>query len=349
MSYNKGSKALTAKVHAMYGRKLTRQNYRELVRKQSVNEVAAYLKQQTSYGPLLREVNENLIHRGQLENILKRDLFNQYMKVFHYVSSGEMEFYKFLIMRMEIDEILFCIRLLNANREEEYLLSLPSFFADHASFDLYGLAKVKNFDDLLKLLKPTQYYDILKKYDPSAGEKIDIIRIEIEFNKLYYSRIFEIIDRTFSGKVAEQVKNSFGMMIDLSNITSIIRLKKYFDAKRDYIEKLLLPFYFKVKPKELRAIMEANDANAAWLAACQTYYGTAFKKYDFEYIEKYSHQIMYHYHKQLLTFTDSAPVAVVSFLQLEDIEIKNIIHIIEGIRYGLAPSEIEKLLVGVED
>jgi len=42
-------------------------------------------------------------------------------------------------------------------------------------------------------------------------------------------------------------------------------------------------------------------------------------------------------------------VAVVSFLQLEDIEIKNIIHIIEGIRYGLAPSEIEKLLVGVED
>jgi V/A-type H+/Na+-transporting ATPase subunit C len=77
MAYNTGSQALTAKVHAMYGRRLTPQNYRELVRKQSVSEVAAYLKQQTAYSPLLRDINENFIHRGQLENILRRDLFDQ--------------------------------------------------------------------------------------------------------------------------------------------------------------------------------------------------------------------------------------------------------------------------------
>lgn len=349
MSYNTGSKALTAKVHAMYGRKLSQQNYRELVRKQTVSEVAAYLKQQTSYAPLLREINENFVHRGQLENILKRDLFDQYMKVFHYLSRDELKFYRFLIMRMEIDEVLSCIRLLNANREDEYLLTLPSFFAQHASFDLYALAKVKNFDELLKLLKPTKYYDVLKKYDPAEGEKIDIIKIEIEFNKLYYGRIFEIIDETFSGKTAEQVKNSFGMLVDLSNITSIIRLKKYFNAKSDYIVTLLLPFHFKVGQKDLRTIMEAADADAAWQAACETYYGAAFRKFDFEFIENYTQQIMYQYHKQLFTFSSSAPVAVVSFLQLKDIEIQNIIHIIEGIRYGLAPAEIEKLLVGMED
>lgn len=349
MSYNTGSKALTAKVHAMYGRRLTHQNYRELTRKQTVNEVAAYLKQQTSYAPLLREVNENFIHRGQLENILKRDLFEQYMKVFHYLTRGELKFYRFLIMRMEINEVLSCIRLLNANREEEYLITLPSFLAKYASFDLYALAKIRDFSELLKLLQQTQYYDILKKYDPSDGEKVDIIKIEIEFNKLYYSRILEIIDSTFTGNVAAQVKNSFGMLIDLSNITSIIRLKKYFDAKSDYIVNLLLPFYFKVSHKDLRNIMDAPDADAAWKAACETYYGAAFRKYDFEYLENYTQQIMFQYHKQLLAFSSSAPVAVVSFLQLKDIEIQNIIHVIEGIRYGLAPAEIEKLLVGMED
>lgn len=349
MSYNTGSKALTAKVHAIYGRRLTKQNYRELVRKQTVNEAAAYLKQQTSYSSLLREVNENFVHRGQLENILKRDLFDEYIKVFHYLNRDELKFYRFLIMRMEIGEILSCISLLNAGREEEYLLSLPSFFAKHSSFDLYALAKVRNFTELLKLLEHTQYYSMLKKYDPSEGEKIDIIKIEIEFNKLYFGKILEIIDSTFSGKVAEQIRNSFGMLIDLSNITSILRLKKYFNASSSYIVTLLLPFYFKVKQKDLRAIMDAPDADAAWKAACETFYGSSFKKYDFEYMENYTNQIMFQYHKQLFTFSTCAPVAVVSFLDLKDIEIKNIIHIIEGIRYGLAPSEIEKLLVGTED
>jgi V/A-type H+/Na+-transporting ATPase subunit C len=348
MAYNTGSKALTAKVHAMYGNKLTQQNYRELVRKQTVSELASYLKQQTAYAPLLREVNENLVHRGQLENILKRDLFDQYMKVFHYIQRGELRFYRFLIMKMEIAEVLSCIRLLNAGRADEYLLTLPSFFAKHSSFDLYELAKVKNFDELLKLLKPTAYYEILKKYDPTEGDKIDIIKIEIEFNKLYYSKILDIIENTFSGEVKTQIRNSFGIQIDLSNITDIIRLKKYFNAKSEYIRTLLLPYYFKVNKNDLESIMDAADAAGAWQAACETYYGRSFKKQDYEFIENYAQRIMFQYHKQLFAFTTSAPVAVASFLQLKDIEIQNIIHIIEGIRYELAPAEISKLLVGVE-
>jgi len=240
------------------------------------------------------------------------------------------------------------LRLLNAGREDEYIFSLPAFFAKHADFDLYALAKVKNFDELLKLLKPTRYYEVLKKYDPSEGEKIDIIKIEIELNKLYYSKVLDTIDHSFSGKVKAQLIDSFGIKIDLSNISDIIRLKKYFDAGRDYIRTLLLPYYFKVSRAELESIMEAPDAEAAWQAACKTFYGAAFKKYNYEFVENYAQQIMFQYHKKLFVFTRSAPVAIVSFLQFKEIEINNIIHIIEGIRYRLAPSEISKLLVGVE-
>jgi Archaeal/vacuolar-type H+-ATPase subunit C len=348
MAYNTGSKALTAKVHAMYGRRLTQQNYRELVRKQTVSEVATYLKQQTAYSPLLRDINENFIHRGQLENILKREVFDQYIKAFHYVGRSELKFYKFLILKMEIAEVLSCIRLLNAGHAGEYILTLPAFFAKHASFDLYALAKIKTFDELLKLLQSTAYYDILKKYDSAEGEKADIVKIEIEFNRLYYSRILDSIDTIFSGTVKDSMKDSFGMEIDLTNITTIIRLKKYFNAKSDYIRTLLIPYYFKVNRAALDTIMDAQDADAAWQAACSTRYGAAFKNYQFEFVENYAQQIMYRFHKQLLTFSTSAPVAVVSFFQLKDIEIQNIIHIIEGIRYALAPAQISKLLIGVD-
>ncbi len=348
MANNTGSKALTAKVHAMYGRRLTPQNYRELVRKQTVNEAAAYIKQQTSYGPLLKDVNESLIHRGQLENILRRDLFDEYLKVFHYVSRDQLNFYRFLVMKMEINEVLSCIRLLNAGREDEYIFSLPSFFAKHADFDLYKLAKVKSFDELLRLLAETPYYDILKKYDPAENQKIDIVKIEMEFDNLYYGKVLKIIETTFSGEVKTQIKNSFGMQIDLGNITDIIRLKKYFNAKSDYIKALLLPYYFKVRRAELESMMDAPDADSVWQAAGETYYGRTFKRFNFEFVEKYAQQVMYQYHKQLFTSSTSAPVAVTSYLQLKEIEIQNMIHIIEGIRYELAPAEIGKLLVGVE-
>jgi V/A-type H+-transporting ATPase subunit C len=201
---------------------------------------------------------------------------------------------------------------------------------------------------LLRLLVDTPYYNVLKKFDPAEGQKIDIVKIEIEFNKLYYGKILSIIRHTYSGEVQGRIKNSFGMQIDLSNITDIIRLKKYFNAKSDYIKTLLLPFYFKVNRSELDSMMEASDADAVWQSACETYYGKAFKKNNFEFVENYAQQIMFQYHKHLFVTSTSAPIAATSYLQLKEIEIQNIIHIIEGIRYELAPAEIGKLLVGVE-
>ena len=69
------SNVILAKARAMYGRRLTRTNYRELLECRSVSEVAAYLKNQTSYGTVLAGVNENDIHRGQLEVRLRQKLF----------------------------------------------------------------------------------------------------------------------------------------------------------------------------------------------------------------------------------------------------------------------------------
>lgn len=342
------SQVLTAKSHAMYGRRLTEANYRELMRKQTVSEAAAYLKQQTYYSSLLHDINENLVHRGELEKLLRRDLFEQYLKFFHYLDKKQLRFYSFLIVKMEIDEILSCIRLLKADRISDYILTLPDFFAKYASFDLYALAKINDFNDLLRLLKPTRYYEVLSKYNFDTDDKIDLVKIEIELNKLYYDDVLDIIKHSFSGKVRQQLIDSFGINIDLANITNIIRLKKYYNENSSYINTVLLPYYFKITREEIESIMQAPDADAAWNVACRTYYGKWFKKYDYKYVENYAQQVLYSYHKHLMVYSGSAPLTVVAFIQLKETEIKNIFHIIEGIRYDLTPTEIGKLLVGVE-
>ena len=49
-----------------------------------------------------------------------------------------------------------------------------------------------------------------------------------------------------------------------------------------------------------------------------------------------------------MRFAPVLPIVVFSFVILAETEIKNIIHIIEGVRYGASPDEISKLLIGID-
>ena len=63
------SNAVLSKARAMYGKRLTAENYRELLNCKTVGEIAAVLKSRTVYGKLLAGINENEIHRGMLETV----------------------------------------------------------------------------------------------------------------------------------------------------------------------------------------------------------------------------------------------------------------------------------------
>lgn len=330
----------------MYGRRLLPEDYKELLRKQTVPEVAAYLKQQTSYAEVLKDSNENLIHRGQLEMIIRRGLFAEYTKVFHYAGRSEIEFYSYLVTRMEIDEILSCMRFLNAGRQGEYIFSLPSFLTKRLHVDLYALAKVRTVADLQNLLRDTRYCEIIDKFPLREGSQIDTAKMEVEFDRFYYDRLFSVIDAAYDGEVKTRLRNAFAMEIDLWNIISVFRLKKYFDLPGNKIRPLLLPYRAKLGREALNEIMSAPDAASAWNAACKTYYGRFLTTHEFNYVEEYIEEILYGYHKSMLMRSSDTPVVVVSYLHLKIYEIQNLIHIIEGIRYGLEPSEIAKLLVG---
>lgn len=348
MSYNVANHALAAKARAMYGKRLTSQNYKELLRKQTVNEIASYLKQESNYAECLSDVNENLIHRGQLENIIKRQFYDEYKKMFHFIGRNEKDFYKFNVIKMEVDEILNCLRFINAGRQGEYDFNPPSVLLKDTSINLHGLAKVRSYQDVLDLLKSTPYFDILKKYEVGKDNKIDTIKIDTELRKYYYDRFYELINHDLSGKTKNELEDSVGMEIDIENLMIVLRLKKYFSASKDYILSLLLPFHYKVKPEEIEKIILEPDADSTWKAITETKYGKLFKNYSFDFAEKYGEQIRYEFHKKLLMFSNTAPVVVISYTQLKRSEINNLINIIEGIRYKLPPSEISKLLIGTQ-
>ena len=56
--------AVSAKVHAMYGRRMTSEDYRQLMGKRTLSEAASFLQNHSGYREPLSGLNTSNIHRG---------------------------------------------------------------------------------------------------------------------------------------------------------------------------------------------------------------------------------------------------------------------------------------------
>ena len=84
--------AVNAKIRALEKDFLKREDYLNMIQKKSVVGVARYLKDNTSYGKLLREINIDNISRRDLEDILKNNMIKNMDKFFVIISKIVNEF-----------------------------------------------------------------------------------------------------------------------------------------------------------------------------------------------------------------------------------------------------------------
>ena len=340
------SNTISAKAKSMYGKRLTDADYKDMLRRSSVSDIAAYLKENTSYQTALAQVDTHNIHRGQLENLLMRELFNKYTKLCRYNFTGDNDFYNYLVLQYEIEQILKCILSLNAKTMADFILDLPSFLISHASFDLLALAKVRQFDDLLEVLKHTPYREILMQFAPKADEFVDYASCEKALMTYHYDHLLGVIRKKFHGQTKKDLEKVIKVNVTLSNLMTIYRLKRYFSAQKDEIAEVLLPFEFKLNKIILEKMIDAQSVDDFFDVFDQCYYGKNNKTVDNSLeFEHHLNQIIYLYNKKLMRFSTSPPAVLYAFIILNNTEVKNIIKIVEGIRYQVPISQIQSLLI----
>ena len=337
------SGAVIAKARAMYGNRLFENNYNDLLRKQSVSEVAGYLKTQTNYAEVLSDVNENLIHRGQLENLLRRDLYEEYTRLIYFDQSINKDFMGFIIVKAEIDQILTSI-LNVSNGEPVGNFHLPLFFVKQLGFDVYRLFKASSIKDILETLENTPYHEIIKEYAADFSPYL-YTKIAADLRRYYFSDIFSRIDKYVAKSSAPELNEFFMTMAELENITSIIRLKSYFNYTPDKIKPYMLPYFCKIKRVDIGALIEELSIDEVFKFLATTKYGNIFEDIKLGDYGKNAQFIRLKTCKRLIRVSQNMPSVMVAYVFLKEIEIKNIISIIEGIRYGTEPAAISEMLV----
>lgn len=337
--------ATVAKLHAVYGKRLRQEDYSALLSCTSVSDAAGYLKRNTYYSTLLEGINTDSIHRGNLENILRRGLYENYFRMIAFEKIGSDEFYNFLIVKTEIDEILICILHLNAGTTD-HINTLPIFMNRYTSFDLMKLAQVRSYDELLELTPKCGYHSILKEFRPEEGMLINYAGIELKLRTYYYRRLIESV-KAFGGDTEKHLNSFIGTQIDMINIINSYRMIRSFNADADVIKARMIPIYLKIPEKKMFELYSAHDSEEFMKLLSGTLYGRAIAEegLDLDNPETAFIQLKYRQTKRAFAMSWNAPECFFTFQTLREIELKNIIRIIEGIRYSLPAKEIGELLI----
>lgn len=339
------SQAMAAKAKAMYGLHLKEVDYRELLRKNSVQEIASYLKNNTAFKAILSGINEQTVHRGFLEMLIRQEYYLDFLKLIHFGDPSKAKFYKYGIVSIEIKQILITIRNLGEEDRSRQIAQLPMFANKLTNFDIQGLVKVNDYLELLAYLKHTPYYAILNRFRPNTAEDLDYTAIEIALKRYYYSVINTMIDKDFSGMERDQLHDLFNTRIELENLTVIYRLKRYYKSSAAKIKSLINPTFVHIPKKTLFDWIENKNADELVEALRTCHYKIEFESKDYVYIEHLMDRVQYNINKRIMRFSVNPDVILVAYLTLLEIQIQNIIDIIEGVRYKVDHERIAKLLI----
>lgn len=337
--------AVAAKARAAFGRMLTSSQYDELLRKQSVQEISAYLREHTAYAQALEGVQDSAIHRGRLETLLRRDLFYQYARLTHYVPGADAgAIYGYIVPDMEIELILSALRVIISG-SGDLLAALPSFMQSYARFDLVALAQAKTLDGLIEAVRATPYEAILRacreQYPPQGGS-LRFTRYEVALRTYYFESMLLRAARA-PKHAAKQLSGLIRMRAELMNLNTIFRMKTYFNADAGRIRATLLPYHWRIRPRQMQAMIEAKDTQAFMKLLSQTALGRQINP-QAAFIELETERVRYHETLRTLRFATEPQVVYLAFMLLRAMETEDIIRIIEGVRYRLPPERIGAML-----
>lgn len=338
------SNAILAKARAMYGKRLTESDFRQLMECRTVPEIAVYLKTRTSYKNALTELNDNEIHRGQLEPMLRQNIYSDIKALSRYAEDKSRVFTDFIISEMEIEQIIRCLMLVNIGKADEYVYSMPLSLDDYARISLRDLASVRVYDDLVETLSGSKYAAVLRRNRPEEGARADIALIEAQLYNENYARVMDAMIHAKKARDRDELKDIFSAMLDFRNVSRIVRLKRFYRLDADRIRPLLIP-YGRLSQRVVEEICAAPTVQDSLELINGTYLGRIMSRLDNDDRDQMANTMINIYCRHHLRLSPNPTIVMISYVYLKDIELRNIINIIEATRYGWSAEEKAKLLI----
>ena len=94
---------ISTKIRAMQSKLISESEIQEMLQFTSVSHAAAWLKRTPEYAKAWADLDENSLHRGQIEKLLKASIFKDFSKIYQFANPEQRKFLDLYSRRTEGD------------------------------------------------------------------------------------------------------------------------------------------------------------------------------------------------------------------------------------------------------
>lgn len=327
--------AIHAKLNGMYSQKLKKADFEELMKQNTTTQVIALLKNLSSDFNNLEDNPQRIKIKKLLDDILIKDI----KKIYRLLNQQEKRIFENFISIYEIKCIKSIFRKLSSGNIMQEKSNDVENWTTQLFKHLSGLAKVKNYEEFIQILKKTSYIEIFQKYSSNI-EEINVFNVENQLDKFYFENMMNL-----AKKNNRKLENMIGQQVDLNNILWIYRTKKNYNFSKEQCINVCIPFFYQLKKKELENLLQTNTVKEMINILKKTFYA---RYINFENTSDFAEQIdqyLYRLYKKCFRNNIFEISAIYAYINMIEQENNDIMNIVEGIRYGLSKEEILKKLI----
>ncbi len=328
-------KGVNAKVRAMSGKLLKNDDYMALMNANSVHEVWLMLKELPSYKNITLSSEPTI---NSIERNLLFALAEDYRKLNKFINDYKIKrFLQAVGLKIEIYIIKQLLCVIFHKRDTADFGNMQN---KQLLIDVEKLKSSQSVNEFIENLKGTIFYNSL--YD-IYREDTGLFELESYLDLFYYVNVWKLKDRYLNKTDKAVVERVIGTEVDLLNIIWIYGLKKYYSLPNNLIYTHLMPVKYRLDAKTINRLVETESDEQLLLEIYSTPYGKSFlKSAEPEHVHYKEMTKTYHAAK---AFSRESLSVILEYLYLKEFEIKNVITLLECVRYGFDKKEIPKHLL----
>lgn len=340
---NYSENAVTAKVHSLFAKRLTDEDYGNLLSFHTNEEIFNYLRSETYYAEYLDALPSVTLSRTRFENALQKSLLDRKASLCRFQKLIGDETYRYFIKKDETETILYCARHLDTVFITD-LFERPPVYTSEQCISGADLQKATSFDEFADLLSDTPYARLVEPLFSLDNSYKSLAALErILFNKLY-SDVKDLICKKYKGKARDEILTFIKFISDMNTVSSLYRLTENYPDSKSFKAGIFMPPVTAFTKKEIGEFEAAQSPEDVLSIIRSSVYGKYFTEKP-DNIDLYVRRLILKKSMKNIRYSQNSVLALFSYETVMKNEIKNIIHIIEGVKYGLTPDEISDIIV----
>lgn len=330
---------LSTKIRAMQSRLVTDEQLEEIVQLPNVPQVTAYLKRTPEYQNIWSGLDENDLHRGQIEKLLKKSIFLNFSRLYHFANQEQRTFLSLYSKRYEIRVLKEIMTNLFDHRDTDPVDISPyrDFFRHHSKLDIDRLTACTNMDEFIAALKGNDFFISLSQVNERGNATLFDFGMALDLS--YFSQIWNVRKKLFKGNDLKQITKAYGEKFDMLNLQFIQRSKRCFQMEPAAIYALLVPMNYKLRKEEITTLVEAPTPEEFRRIFNGTYYGKKYEQLTVASLEEFYNYILRSILEQEARKDPYSVAVIYSYLYHKEHEVNRLTIALECVRYGVDPEQ----------